>query len=72
MNVRLFYFEGPLTYTENGKTILYGVVSGAFIPHDKSTIPIKMPLPDETMFTRVAHPDILEWITDFMLDSEKD
>ena len=72
MRVRLFYFEGPLTYTKNGNTTLYGVVSGTIRLLDHPTKPTKMSWPDENFFTRVAQPDILTWIKGFMPISEKD
>ena len=73
MIVISFYFEGPLTYTKNGKTTLYGIVSfGIPLILNDSTIPIKVAQPDEGMYTRVATPDIITWIKDFMKKSEKD
>ena len=71
MRVRLFYFEGPLTYTKNGNTTLYGVVSGTILLWDHPTKRTKMSLPDENFFTRVAQHDILDWIKGFMQISEK-
>ena len=66
---RLFYFEGPLSYTKNGKTTLYGVAS--FVPPFliKGS---KGSIPDESGFTRVADPDIRKWINDTMQTTEKD
>ena len=66
------YFEGPLTYTKNGKTTLYGVVSFLVPVWGHSTNPTKISLPDESMFARVSQPDILKWINDFKQKSEKD
>ena len=72
MIVISFYFEGPLTYTKNGNTTLYGVVSFLVRIHDHPTKPTKVSLPDESMFARVSQPDILKWINDFKQKYEKD
>ena len=72
MILSLFYFEGPLTYTKNGKTTLYGVVSFGFPIFGHPTKISNMSFPDENMFTRVAQPDILQWIHDFKQKYEKD
>ena len=67
-NCKIIYYEGPLTYTKDGKTTLYGVVSFSMAAGPR---PTKITYPDESFFTRVAHPDILEWIHGFMRKSEK-
>ena len=68
MMARLFYFEGPLSYTKNGKTTLYGVASFV-LQNDIGSIGS---LHDESGFTRVADPDIRKWINDTMQKTEKD
>ena len=72
MMARLFYFEGPLTYTKNGKTTLYGVASFVLQEKDHPTLPTKLSLTDESGYTRVADPDIRKWINDSMQKNEKD
>ena len=57
-----------MTYTENGKTTLYGVVSTIKIVTDKM---LNKMLFDETIYMRVATPDVLDWIKNFMKTHEK-
>ena len=57
---------GPLTHTLNGETTLYGVVSSVameVIRGEDGTY--RWQLYDESMYTRVAHPDIRKWIDEF-------
>ena len=55
-------FLGPLTYTENGKTTLYGVVSSGKIHHIDEKFITLFP---ESIYMRVATPDVLDWIEQF-------
>ena len=57
-----------MTYTENEKTTLYGVVSTIKIVTDKM---LNRMLFDETIYMRVATPDVLDWIKNFMKTHEK-
>ena len=53
---RIIPHAGPLTYTDNdGKTTVYGVVSGAgSLTKNKCK--------SVALFSRVSHPKILKWI----------
>ena len=55
-------FLGPLTYTENGKTTLYGVVSAGKLHHIDEKFITLFP---ESIYMRVAKPDVLDWIEQF-------
>ena len=57
---------GPLTHTLNGETTLYGVASSvaAEIIRGEDGIYREL-LYDESMYTRVAHPDIRKWVDEF-------
>merc|ERR1719167_1520656 len=63
---------GPLTYTKNGVTTLYGVTSAVLfnIP-DPTNLTMKT-LAHESTFMRVSRHDILQWIIDFKEESKKD
>ena len=53
----VFITLGPLTYTDaDGKTTVYGAVSGPGILENLGQ--------SVAVFSRVAHPDILAWISD--------
>ena len=55
-------FLGPLTHTENEKTTLYGVVSSGKLHHIDEKFTTLFP---ESIYMRVATPDVLDWIEHF-------
>ena len=57
---------GPLTFTKDGKTTLYGVVSFVAEPTIQEDGVSKKTVDNDGMYVRVSTPDILEWINAFM------
>ena len=59
-------FLGPLTFTKDGKTTLYGVVSFVGYGGILEDGVLKKTVKNDGIYVRVSTPDILEWINKFM------
>ena len=63
LSILCFHLIGPVTYTTEGKTVLYGVVNGAGDTKNyPSLYPGFLDCISPSIMTRVAEPTILEWI----------
>ena len=64
----MYLILGPLTFTNNGRTTLYGIVSGPGVVIEPAGFAVCR---QGTTFFRVATPGALEWISKFKKQNNK-